>query len=141
LTLQYRRGWSEEEELAEALRASEARDREAGSTQVGPHRAELVLRLDDRRLQDEVSRGQQKLAAAALVLAQVGTESSLRPGRSVVVVDDPAAELDAESLQRLLGALADLDAQLLLTALAPAQLRAEPGFPVFHVEQGEVRAL
>jgi DNA replication and repair protein RecF len=140
LTLEYRRGWGDED-LGEALRASEARDREAGSTQVGPHRAELVLRLDDRRLQDEVSRGQQKLAAAALVLAQVAAESALRPGRSVLLVDDPAAELDAESLQRLLAALASLDAQLLLTALAPAQLRAEPGFPVFHVEQGSVRAL
>ena len=91
----------------------------AGSTEAGPHRAEVVLRLDERRVQDEASRGQQKLTAAALILAQVAVESADRPLRSVLVVDDPAAELDAGSLERLLAALADLPAQLIFTALTP----------------------
>ena len=64
-----------------------------------------MLRLDERRVQDEASRGQQKLTAAALILAQVAVESADRPLRSVLVVDDPAAELDAGSLERLLAAL------------------------------------
>ena len=33
----------------------------AAAREAGPHRAEIVLRLDDRRVQDEASRGQQKL--------------------------------------------------------------------------------
>jgi DNA replication and repair protein RecF len=100
-----------------------------------------LLRLDDRRVQDEASRGQQKLVAAALVLAQVAVEGVMRPGRSVLVVDDPAAELDAWSLQRLLSALASLDAQLILTGLTAEHLPPEPGAPVFHVEHGGVRAV
>jgi DNA replication and repair protein RecF len=141
LTLDYRRGWSSDLSLAAALAASEARDRQAGSTEPGPHRAEVILRLDERRVQDEASRGQQKLTAAALILAQVAVESAGRPKRSVLVVDDPAAELDADSLQRLLAALADLPAQMIFTALSPAQLRPAAGAPVFHVERGEVRAV
>lgn len=141
LDLDYRRGWSAELDFAEALEASEARDRLTGNTEVGPHRAELALRLDDRRVQDEASRGQQKLVAAALVLGQVAVESAARPGRSVLVVDDPAAELDAWSLQRLLGSIAGLDAQLVFTALSASHLAPEAGCPVFHVEQGEVRAV
>jgi DNA replication and repair protein RecF len=112
-----------------------------GSTEVGPHRAELLLRLDDRRVQDEASRGQQKLVAAALVLAHVAVESSARPGRSVLVVDDPAAELDAWSLQRLRAALAGLDTQLVLTALTAEHLAPEPDSPVFHVEHGRLRTV
>jgi DNA replication and repair protein RecF len=141
LALEYRRGWSNDLALLEALAVAEPRDRVTATTEVGPHRAELVLRLDERRVQDEASRGQQKLVAAALILAQVAVESAARPGRSVLVVDDPAAELDAWSLGRLLGAMADLPVQLVFTALAPEYLPPPPGFPVFHVEHGRVRAV
>jgi DNA replication and repair protein RecF len=141
LTLEYRSGWANDQSLAEALTAGEARDRQQGSTEVGPHRAEIVLRLDQRRVQDEASRGQQKLTAAALILAQVAVESADRPLRSIVVLDDPAAELDRESLARLLAVVGDLPAQLIFTALTPSHLAPEPGCPVFHVERGQVRTL
>jgi len=141
LTLDYRRGWPDDEDFADCLNASEAQDREHGTTTAGPHRAEIVLRLDGRRVQDEASRGQQKLTAAALILAQVAVESAVRPLRSLVVVDDPAAELDGDSLARLLAAMADLPAQLVFTALSPKHLPPLPARPVFHVEQGEVRTV
>jgi len=141
LTLDYRRGWACDQGLETALATAEAHDRQSGSTEAGPHRADVVLRLDDRRVQDEASRGQQKLTAAALILAQVAVESAERPFRSVLVVDDPAAELDALSLERLLAAMADLPAQLIFTALTAGHLAPEPGYPVFHVERGEVRTL
>jgi DNA replication and repair protein RecF len=141
LTLDYRRGWGPDQGLEAALATAEAHDRQNGSTEAGPHRADVVLRLDERRVQDEASRGQQKLTAAALILAQVAVESADRPLRSVLVVDDPAAELDARSLQRLLAAMAELPAQLIFTALTPEHLAPEPGNPVFHVERGGVRTL
>lgn len=139
LTLDYRRGWAADERLEDALVANDARDRQHGITEAGPHRAEIVLRFDERRIQDEASRGQQKLTAAALILAQVAVESVERPASSVLVVDDPSAELDSRSLERLLAALAELRAQLIFTALTPAHLPVGAGFPVFHVERGEVR--
>ncbi len=141
LTLDYRRGWPSELAFADALAASELRDRQTGSTEVGPHRAEVVLRLAERRVQDEASRGQQKLTAAALILSQVAVESAGRPRRSVLVVDDPAAELDRDSLRRLLAAMADLPAQVVFTALSPTHLQPQSADPVFHVERGEVRKL
>jgi DNA replication and repair protein RecF len=141
LTLEYRRGWPAEQGLGDALLAAEAHDRQHGNTEPGPHRADVVLRLDDRRVQDEASRGQQKLTAAALILAQVAVESVDRPLRSVLVVDDPAAELDARSLERLLAAMTGLPAQFIFTALTPGHLAPEPDFPVFHVERGVVRTL
>lgn len=140
LAVDYRRGWPAEQPLLDSLLANEARDRAAGTTEQGPHRAELVVRLEERRIQDEASRGQQKLAAAALILAQVSVEAAARPHDSVLVVDDPAAELDARSLARLLEAIAALPVQVLFTALSPADLPPEPDGPVFHVEQGAIRA-
>ena len=141
LALDYRRGWPGDQRFDDALAAGELRDRQNGSTEAGPHRAEIVLRLDERRVQDEASRGQQKLTAAALILSQVAVESAERPRRSVLLVDDPAAELDAGSLERLLAAIADLPAQLVFTALTPAHLAPDANSPAFHVERGEVRTL
>jgi DNA replication and repair protein RecF len=141
LSVDYRTGWPAEESLQAALAAAESGDRQAGTTESGPHRAELVLRLDGRRVQDEASRGQQKLTAAALILAQVALETADGPSRSVLVVDDPAAELDARSLERLLASLSELPAQLIFTALTPEHLPPAPNCPVFHVERGGVRAL
>ena len=141
LSLDYRRGWAAEQSLDEVLVAGESRDRQNGSTEAGPHRAEIVLRLDERRVQDEASRGQQKLTAAALILSQVAVESVERPQHSVLLVDDPAAELDARSLERLLAAISDLPAQLVFTALTPAHLVPDAEYPTFHVERGEVRKL
>src|SRR6185503_16450894 len=141
LGLDYRRRWPAEERLEDALAAAEPRERQTGRTEAGPHRAEIVLRLDERRVQDEASRGQQKLTAAALILSQVAVESVERPRRSVLLVDDPAAELDAGSLERLLAAIADLPAQLVFTALSPAHLVPDANFPAFHVERGEDRRL
>ncbi len=57
--------------LGEALAQSWGPDQEAGATQVGPHRAELAIRLDGLSVKDRISRGQQKLLAAALLMAQV----------------------------------------------------------------------
>jgi hypothetical protein len=37
--------------------------------------------------------------------------------------------------------MADLPAQMIFTALAPTNLAPEAGYPVFHVERGEVRTL
>jgi DNA replication and repair protein RecF len=141
LSLDYRRGWADDAVLADVFAAGEPRDRQNGSTEAGPHRAEIVLRLDERRVQDEASRGQQKLTAAALILSQVAVESVERPQHSVVLVDDPAAELDARSLERLLAAINDLPAQLVFTALTAQHLVPDPAYPRFHVERGEVRKL
>jgi DNA replication and repair protein RecF len=141
LGLDYRRGWPIEQPLEEVLAAGEARDRQHGSTEAGPHRADIVLRLDERRVQDEASRGQQKLTAAALILSQVAVESIERPQHSVLLVDDPAAELDARSLERLLAAIGDLPAQLIFTALTAERLTPDAEYPTFHVERGEVRKL
>jgi len=138
LTLGYRAGWRRGVSLAEAVEEAVARDRAAGYSQVGPHRADLKIGLATNEVRDSASRGQQKLVAAALVIAQVDLFQSRTGRRSTLLVDDPAAELDAASLERLLAALEDVDAQQLITALDHRALAPAQGFPVFHVEQGTV---
>lgn len=138
LSIEYRPGWATGQTLEAAVVAAERRDILSRTTEVGPHRADLAIQLAGRRLQDEASRGQQKLAAAAMTLAQLAA-SAADHAPSVLLVDDPAAELDAKSLRRLLELLERLPAQQVLTALSPAHLPSTRGYPVFHVERGGLR--
>ncbi len=140
LSIEYRPGWARGQTFEAAVAAAERRDLASRTTEVGPHRADLEIQLAGRRLQDEASRGQQKLAAAALVLAQLAAGSP-EDSPGVLLVDDPAAELDRRSLSRLLDLLERLPAQLVLTALSAEQLPPTPGYPVFHVERGAVRGV
>jgi DNA replication and repair protein RecF len=119
LSLSYRPGWAKELSLEEALSASKDHDREMGSTQVGPHRAELALRLDGAAVRDRISRGQQKLLAAALLMAQVKLFPQDAPVQPTLLLDDPAAELDNERLDRLIREVSGQPVQLVITTLHP----------------------
>ena len=136
--LEYRPGWPKEHDLVSALAASNARDREQGTTHVGPHRADLRLALDDRQARKVVSRGQQKLLACSLVLTAAELVQTHLERPLLLLLDDPAAELDAESLNRLMSAVIGLGCQVVATALAPdSRLFPEPP-AMFHVEQGQL---
>ncbi len=137
------RGWSAERSLAEALSASFARDQERGLTHVGPHRADIVVRVDGHPARDRVSRGQQKLVAAAMLLGQLEADAEQGSPVAALLVDDPAAELDSGSLDRLLSEVLALPSQLFVTALDPSipALGRLPEGARFHVEHGVLTPL
>jgi DNA replication and repair protein RecF len=137
------RGWSAERSLADAVATSWVRDRARGVTHCGPHRADLVVRFQGELARDRVSRGQQKLLAAAMLLGQLHCDSSLGSKLAGLLVDDPAAELDENHLGRLIDEVARLPAQLVVTALDPANsaLKDLSHGHRFHVERGHVTRL
>ena len=119
LELGYRPGWARERTMPEALDQSWVHDLERGGTQVGPHRAELVVQLDGVAAKDRVSRGQQKLLAAALLIAQVKLFPADAAVRPTLLLDDPAAELDQDHLACLIDAVSGQGNQLVVTTLQP----------------------
>ena len=100
--------------------------------------ADLELRVHERSARGRVSRGQQKLLASALLLAQVELMES-RTGPCVLLLDDPAAELDGERLSRLLARVQGLGSQCFITGLTIEDLAEFKSESVFHVEQGNLR--
>jgi len=138
ITLAHSRGWDAESSLLKALESGRPRDRRYRATQAGPHRGDVVVQVDGRPAKDHVSRGQQKLVAAALMLAQLEIQEQERPGRSALLLDDPAAELDSANLGRLMEIVQKLPAQLWVTSLRPGIPGLPAGAKMFHVEQGRV---
>lgn len=136
-SLVYRRGWPQDLDLREALHASISRDLRLKTTHVGPHRADIGFVVEGVAARDRVSRGQQKMLAAAFILAQLQCHSALGAPPTTLMLDDPAAELDVDNLGKLLFAIAEIvkpaDRHLV------ARVRAE-GIEIgrrFHVEQGK----
>ena len=117
LELNYRPGWAKGQTFAESLAHSRSHDQASGVTQVGPHRADLSIRLNGIPVKDRISRGQQKLLAAALLMAQLKLfpeDASVQPS---LLLDDPAAELDDDRLTGLIREVSAHSVQLVVTTL------------------------
>jgi DNA replication and repair protein RecF len=139
--LHYLRGWSQDHTLQEALTASRARDEVRHLTHTGPHRADIAVRLHGRPAREILSRGQQKLVAVAMTVAQLRLLQDLTHTTPTLLLDDPAAELDAERLQLFIAQVASLRCQLVVTSLhTESRLFGAPE-RTFHVGQGRVQSV
>jgi len=146
-SLELARGWTAGKALEVALAEHYEQDRRQGKTVAGPHRAELRLKLGAHSARRQVSRGQQKLLIAALLLGQaalVRERSGLSP---VLLVDDFPAELGEPFQRALIAALLAYPGQCFVTSIEPtaalvaiASDAAKTGREnaVFHVEHGSV---
>jgi DNA replication and repair protein RecF len=134
-------GWRWHElSLADALLLSRDRDRLLGHTSLGPHRADLKLSLHDLPVRAGLSRGQAKLAALALLLAQARHLAEVEGHWPLLQLDDLASELDRDHQAGVLSALADSGAQVIVTGTEAPPGLAMLDIPVarFHVEHGQL---
>ena len=141
LEFEYQQGWNKELDLEAALEEGLERDLQLGATQHGPHRADIKIRYDERLAKKLVSRGQQKLLASAMILAATDTAQASLGRPLALLMDDPAAELDAESLRRLMTAIEALGSQVIATSLDAGALGPPPGATMFHVEHGKLTSV
>lgn len=141
----YRAGWAGDLGLAEALGAARERDRQLGRTTVGPHRGDLELYAAGARAADAISRGQEKLLAVSLIIAQLEVHFEATGAPCVLLFDDPASELDAERRGWLWRRLDALGTQVWLTATEADDLALEDAVisaphQMFHVEHGRIHS-
>lgn len=138
LSLQFYAGWDTDQDLEQTLIATLSKDRDRGTTGLGPHRADLRLRQRGRVAREVLSRGQQKLAAVALTLAQLQWLKADYELLPTLLLDDPAAELDADRLAGFIGEVQALETQLIVTTLSADATPLGQPESTFHVEQGRV---
>jgi DNA replication and repair protein RecF len=122
-------------ELAERL----AGDLERGFTGHGPHRDELAFRRARRDLRAYGSRGQQRLALLALLLAEREVLAAARGTPPLLLLDDVMSELDGPRRRRLAEVLAGRG-QAVITATEPGHVPGAdaPGVVRLAVVDGAV---
>ena len=131
-------GWLAGTSFEDALRSHAERDRARGTTTAGPHRADVTLRRSQRVARETLSRGQQKLTAVAMIISQLRLLQDELKMHAVLLLDDPAAELDDKNLQRLFEELSMLRCQMIATSLTQETALFQAPKATFHVEQGRV---
>jgi DNA replication and repair protein RecF len=135
-------GWSRDEvSLADALLIARDRDLANGFTSVGPHRADWRIDYVAHPARETLSRGQAKLTALAILLAQAEHHAAVCNEWPVVALDDLASELDLQHQERVLGQLKASNAQIFITGTEPptSQTLRHSDTAMFHVEHGKLR--
>lgn len=138
LELSLQQGWNGDS-LQEALDEGLGRDLEQGYTREGPHRADIVIKMEGRAVRDRLSRGEQKILAAAMCLAQgkVFSDSGHVP---VLLLDDIASEFDEAHLRAVVLAGKTMGSQMFITGTSSApyvDFLPADGL-MFHVKHGQI---
>ncbi|TNF08888.1 MAG: DNA replication/repair protein RecF [Gammaproteobacteria bacterium] len=137
-------GWDEDKSLSDVLIADRTRDQQFKTTHHGPHRADLRIRHERHNASDILSRGQLKILAVAMLIAQGYLYHEKTGKHGLYLIDDLAAELDLEHRILVARLLEKLGAQVFITGVEKQVLlglwkQAIPKeMKLFHVEQGEI---
>ena len=135
--IEYVRGWPGGIALSQALTDARQRDIVLGYTSVGPHRADLRIRVEGREAQHVLSRGEAKLFVIALLLAQTESVMQHTALQPLALIDDLAAELDERSQRQVLDYLEKLRLQSVITGLPDSTIANAQA--VFQLEHGKLQ--
>lgn len=135
---------TEENTLADTFRALLAegrpRDRAAGRTLVGPHRADLVVTHAEKAMPAALaSTGEQKALLIGLVLAHAELVASASRRTPILLLDEVAAHLDPARRGALFDRLDRLGGQVFMTGTDPILFEAiGDRAQVFQVSDGQL---
>ena len=136
----YRSGWPKEATLLSTFQKNRSTEVGQGFTLYGPHRADLILLVDDHPVAQRLSRGQQKIVVVALRLALLGLWQQDGMSRPILLLDDLAAELDAHHRGLVMERLRGLAVQTFVTTIELDRIPCAESAWWFHVEQGGIVA-
>lgn len=135
-------GWNAEESFRASLDRTFEQHVRQGTTIQGPHRAELRISVEDTRVRGRISRGQQKMLIAAMVLAQAELLAASGCRLPILLLDDFASELAPDFQAKLAEGLRTYAGQKFITAFErPIGFQASDlPMAMFHVEHGQTQA-
>lgn len=108
-----------------------------GSTSVGPHRDDIILKVNGRELRNFGSQGQQRTGILALKLAELEFLKSETGEYPVLLLDDVMSELDSQRRDQLLSFIRDR-IQTFITATDATPFPAGRTGHFFRVQGGTI---
>ncbi len=111
-----------------------------GFTLVGPHRDDLVLKINEVDLRKYGSQGQQRTAALALKMAELEFMKSETGEYPILLLDDVFSELDQQRRNTLLGLIADkIQTFITTTDLNDIGQIKQQNHKLYTVNKGKIR--
>jgi len=108
-----------------------------GYTSIGPHRDDLVIKVNANNLKSYGSQGQQRSGALALKLAELEFIKENREEYPVLLLDDVMSELDGNRRKQLLTFI-NGKVQTFLTVNDKELVKYLPDSKYFYVENGRI---
>lgn len=120
------------------LRASRPRDLAAQSTQLGPHRDDIVLELDGREAGSFASQGQLRAIMLAWKTGELVILGRAHGDSPILLLDDVSSELDATRNEYLFEHLATLAGQCFITTTHSAHVLLHHQRADYRIENGRI---
>ena len=125
--------------IVEQLRAGRARDLGSGSTQVGPHRDDIVLELEGREAGSFASQGQLRAIMLAWKTAELVILGSAHGDPPILLLDDVSSELDPQRNEFLFEHLATLAGQCFITTTHGSHVLLARDRADYRIERGRIQ--
>ena len=131
-------------EIRDQLQSRSAEECRRGLSLVGPHRDELVFKINGINLQNYASQGQHKTFLVALKIAEFFYLKENKGETPILLLDDVLSELDDTRSSRLLEHVADLGQTIITTtdeSVLSDQVYREGKNRRFYVEHGTCKPI
>ncbi|MDO4774201.1 MAG: DNA replication/repair protein RecF [Aerococcaceae bacterium] len=126
-------------DLLQAFKDTLSREKEQGTTLIGPHRDDISFQLNDKKAQFFGSQGQQRTIILSLKLAEIDLMKQVTGEYPVLLLDDVLSELD-DDRQHLLMSYIEHKVQTFLTTATVKGLKLHQlkQADIYYVKQGTV---
>lgn len=125
-------------EIEQQLRAGRTRDLAVQSTQLGPHRDDIILDLDGREAGSFASQGQLRAMMLAWKTAELTVLSAAHGDAPILLLDDVSSELDPTRNEFLFEHLAEKAAQCFITTTAASHVLLRRDRADYRIEGGRI---
>ena len=120
ISVNYSKGW--QGDLETALKGAAERDIQYGYSNVGPHRSDLLIKIDNKLAHTHLSQGQQKLLTYAITVAQAHLYKQDSGTSCLLLLDDLCAELDLQKRAGIISLLLDGQHQIITTGVVASEI-------------------
>ncbi len=145
IVIQYLQGWNSKKTLLDVLAQYKEKELMVGYSLFGAQKFDVRFILNGTSLDNQLSRGQQKLFLLALTFAQAKLIEKVNRVKPILLIDDVGAELDIHSRALLNNAIAAIECQVIVTAIdktAVEQLVPQKkNYKMFHVKHGKLSVM
>jgi DNA replication and repair protein RecF len=124
--------------IEDKLRESRARDLASQSTQLGPHRDDVVLELDGREAGSFASQGQLRAIMLAWKTAELEILGRAHGDQPILLLDDVSSELDPARNAYLFDHLASLAGQCFITTTSGSHVLLSRDRADYRIQGGQI---
>lgn len=121
-----------------ALKESKGIEERRRLTIVGPHRDDLIFKINELDVRDYGSQGQQRTAVLSLKLAELELMKGEVGEYPILLLDDVMSELDIKRQNYLIKNLKNVQTFITTTMMKPLNLKDNHQYEIFNVSKGKV---